>query len=138
MVLIYGNNSPNVARNYCNILILVVTDSYHNDHNLCGEKQIATIQPVRGKRSIATKTNFVVSRGYHNKQHVCGANLLQCYKYSWRKDYCNKAIFGGARWLSQRPKYLWRETIATIQIIATEKNIGIQLYYSNHYYDVDS
>jgi hypothetical protein len=33
---------------------------------------------------------------------------------------------------------LWRETIATIQIIATEKNIGIQLYYSNHYYDVDS
>jgi hypothetical protein len=129
VVLIYGNNSPNVARNYCNILILVVKDSYHNNHNLCGEKQIATIQPVHGKRSIATKTNFVVS---------CGVNLLQRYKYSWRKDCCNKAIFGGARWLSQRPKYLWRETIATIQIIATEKNIGIQLYYSNHYYDVDS
>jgi hypothetical protein len=40
VVLIYGNNSPNVARNYRKILILVVTDSYHNGQNLCGEKQL--------------------------------------------------------------------------------------------------
>jgi hypothetical protein len=44
----------------------------------------------------------MASKGYHNGQHVYGANLLQDYKHSWRKDYCNKATFGGVKQLQPK------------------------------------
>jgi hypothetical protein len=65
VVLIYGNNSPNVARKYCNILILVVTDSYHNGQNPCGEKQLQ-------------QYNRFVVKGLFQQRWISWSNFAQC------------------------------------------------------------
>jgi hypothetical protein len=100
VVLLYGNNSPNVARNYYNILILVVTYSYHNGQNLCGEKQLR-------------QYNQFVVKGLFQQREFCGVKgLSQRTICLWHKPIATLQAFV-VKVLLQQSYIWWRQIVAT-------------------------
>jgi hypothetical protein len=113
VVLIYGNNSPNMARNYCNILILVVTDRYHNDQNLCGEKQLRQYNRFMVKcllqqrqilwhQGVITIDNIFVARTYCDITNIHGERTIATKLYLVAPDgYPNVQNICGMKQLRQ-------------------------------------
>jgi hypothetical protein len=62
-----------------------------------------------GKRTISTKVKLVAPGHCHNGKIFVARGYCNNANILWQKDYFNKVNICGAKELSQRTSFLWRE-----------------------------
>jgi hypothetical protein len=86
-----------VAVTYCNILVLVVTDTYHSIRNICGERLL------RQYKYFVAKELFQQNQNWWHEVVISTVCLFMAKSYChntyipWGKSYFNKPRFGSAK-----------------------------------------